>query len=46
MGLVHQVATASMALAFFVVLLVTSQTFVASKAKSDIVHLKPVILPL
>lgn len=32
MGVIHQVANASAALAFFLVLLVSSQTFVASKS--------------
>jgi hypothetical protein len=46
MGVIHQVATASTAFAFFLVLLFTSQTFVASKARPDMVHLTTVIVPL
>ncbi len=47
MGVIHQVANASAARAFFVILLVTSQTFVASKSdKLDADHPRPMTLPL
>jgi hypothetical protein len=46
MGVIHQVANASAALAFFLVLLVSSQTFVASKSgKLDAGHLQPMTSP-
>jgi|tagenome__1003787_1003787.scaffolds.fasta_scaffold17526888_2 hypothetical protein len=47
MGVIHQIANGSAALAFFVVLLLASQTFVASRsAKIDAGQIKSVTLPL
>ena len=47
MGIIHQVANASAVLAFLALLVITSQTFVASKAgRLDAGHLRPATLPL
>jgi hypothetical protein len=47
MGVIHQVANGSAALVFFIVLLLASQTFVASQSASiNAGEIKPVTLPL
>lgn len=47
MGVIHQVANASAALAFILVLLLASQVFVASRSgKMDPRNVKSVTLPL
>jgi hypothetical protein len=47
MGLVHQLANASAAVAFMLVLLLTSQMFIDSRSgKMDAGHVPPATLPL
>lgn len=47
MGAIHQIANGSVALAFFVVLLLASQTFIASRsARIDAGPLSSLTLPL
>jgi hypothetical protein len=47
MGVFHQVANASTAFAFIVVLVLSSQKFVASRSlKMDASHVRSVTLPL
>ena len=47
MGLVHQIANAAAAVAFMLVLLLTSQMFVAARSgKMDASHVRLATLPL